>query len=137
MTSQRRGQFPLLAVGLIVILGGFMVYLIGDPVDVAAGAALGVLGLWLSLKGLRMLPPMLVSAVFLGLGLFFVVEGGNLLWSMGLASTPQAQQSYGLPFMAITMPWYIAGDLGIFFVILGAAMMFVAGLGFGRKAVRR
>ena len=126
-----RGRVSFVVPGLVLLVGGFVIYLVGQALYVAAGISLMVLGLIMVIQGLKMVPRIFRYVTLLIVGLYLVVQGGNLLWSMGLASSPQAQQSYSLPFMAIAMPWYIAGDLGIFFITAGAVLLFYAGIGFG------
>ncbi|MDA4133656.1 MAG: hypothetical protein OK454_11125 [Thaumarchaeota archaeon] len=129
---------PYLLAGLGFVMEGLISYfLVGGPVALAIGAGSLVLGVVFFFRGAMGLPGAYRSAVYLGMGLFFVIEGGNLLWDLG-RTIANGSAGYWLPFMMVDMPWYLAGDLGIFFVGLGAILMFVAGLGFaGRNRTRR
>jgi hypothetical protein len=131
MTLRNNPPYVLVGLGFLVE-GLFAYFVVGGAVALAIGAGSVVLGVVVFFRGTMGLPSVFRNAVYLGLGLFFVVEGGNLLWDLGRTIT-NGTANYWLPFMAVEMPWYVAGDLGIFLIGLGGVLMFVAGVGFGRR----
>ena len=110
MHTKRFGTLYLLN-GTIALIGGFLLYLYATPIFIAMGISVAVIGLYLLLKGIPVLPSALKNSLYLVFGFLLVIEGGNLLWDIALPATQQQNGTFYLPFMAISMPWYVAGDL--------------------------
>ena len=66
--------------------------------------------------------PVFVSLILTSIGSAFVIGGSLALWDVA-RSTSLGNQIYWLPFMTLSTAWYIAADLFVFLIIMGAGMI--------------
>mgnify|MGYP001612837294 CR=1 FL=1 len=66
--------------------------------------------------------PVFVSLILTSIGSAFVLGGSLALWDVA-RSTSLGNQTYWLPFMAFSTAWFIAADLFVFLIVMGAGMI--------------